>query len=47
MPWCGVLSPQESIKQMAEVYPFTENDDHEIFNYKQFVNILSSNKTTK
>jgi hypothetical protein len=25
-----------------EVYPFTKNDDHEIFNYKQFANILSS-----
>jgi hypothetical protein len=30
--WCSV-NPQESIKQMAEVYPFTENSDHEIFNY--------------
>jgi hypothetical protein len=39
--WCSV-NPSESIKQMAEVYPFTENNDHEIFNYKQFANILSS-----
>jgi hypothetical protein len=39
--WCSV-SPQESISQMAEVYPFTENNDHEIFNYKQFANVLSS-----
>jgi hypothetical protein len=38
---CSV-SPVESISQMAEVYPFTENSDHEIFNYKQFANILSS-----
>jgi hypothetical protein len=38
--WCSV-SPVESIRQMAEVYPFTENGDHEIFNYKQFANILS------
>jgi hypothetical protein len=27
---------------MAEVYPFTENNDHEIFNYKQFANVISS-----
>jgi hypothetical protein len=41
--WCSV-NPQESIRQMAEVYPFTENADHEIFNYKQFANILSSTR---
>jgi hypothetical protein len=41
--WCSV-SPQESIRQMSEVYPFTENGDHEIFNYKQFANILSSTR---
>jgi hypothetical protein len=41
--WCS-LSPQESIRQMAEVYPFTENSDHEIFNYKQCVNKLSSTR---
>jgi hypothetical protein len=29
---------------MADVYPFTENGDHEIFNYKQFANILSSTR---
>jgi predicted ATP-grasp superfamily ATP-dependent carboligase len=29
---------------MAEVYPFTENSDHEIFNYKQPANILSSTR---
>jgi hypothetical protein len=29
---------------MAEVYPFTENNDHEIFNYKQFANIISSRR---
>jgi hypothetical protein len=29
---------------MAEVYPFTENNDHEIFNYKQFANIISSTR---
>jgi hypothetical protein len=39
--WCSV-SPQKSIKQMVEGYPFTENNDHEIFNYKQFANILPS-----
>jgi hypothetical protein len=39
--WCS-LNPIESILQMAEVYLFTENDNHEIFNYKQFANILSS-----
>jgi hypothetical protein len=27
---------------MAEVYPFTENNNHEIFNYKQFANVISS-----
>jgi hypothetical protein len=27
---------------MAEVYPFTENNDHVIFNYKQFANVISS-----
>jgi hypothetical protein len=37
--WCSV-SPQESIRKMAEVYPFIENDDHEIFNYKQFAGVL-------
>jgi hypothetical protein len=26
------------------LYPFTENADHEIFNYKQFANILSSTR---
>jgi hypothetical protein len=39
--WCSV-NPQESIRQTAEVYPFTENGDYEIFNYKQFANVLSS-----
>jgi hypothetical protein len=39
--WCSV-NPVESIRQMAEVYPFTENNDHEIFNYKQFANVISS-----
>jgi hypothetical protein len=29
---------------MAEVYPFTETNDHEIFNYKQCANILSSTR---
>jgi hypothetical protein len=29
---------------MAVVYPFTENNDHEIFNYKQFANVISSEK---
>jgi hypothetical protein len=43
--WCSV-NPSESIKQMAEVYPFTENGDQEIFNYKQFANIII-NPTTK
>jgi hypothetical protein len=41
--WCSV-NPQESIKQMGEVYPFTETNDHEIFNYKQCTNILSSTR---
>ena len=41
--WCSV-NPVESIRQMAEVYPFTENSDHEIFNYKQFANVLSSTR---
>jgi hypothetical protein len=27
---------------MAKIYPFTENGDHEIFNYKQFANVISS-----
>jgi hypothetical protein len=39
--WCSV-NPAESIKQIAEVYPFTENTDHKIFNYKQFANVISS-----
>jgi hypothetical protein len=39
--WCSV-SPSESIRQVAEVYPFSENNDHEIFSYKQFANILTS-----
>jgi hypothetical protein len=41
--WYSV-NPQESIKQMDEVYPFTENSDHKIFNYKQCSNILSSTR---
>jgi hypothetical protein len=39
--WCSV-SPSESIKQMGEVYPFTQNGQHQIFNYKQFANVISS-----
>jgi hypothetical protein len=39
--WCSV-NPSESIKQMAEVYPFTENNEHEIFNYKQFADVITS-----
>jgi hypothetical protein len=31
--WCSV-SPAKSICQMAEVYPFVENNDDEIFGYK-------------
>jgi hypothetical protein len=27
---------------MAEVSLFTENGDHEIFNYEQFANVISS-----
>jgi hypothetical protein len=38
------VSPSELIKQMVEVYLFTENGDHEIFNHKQFANILSSTR---
>jgi hypothetical protein len=41
--WCSV-NPSESIKQMAEVYTFTENNDHEIFNYKQFANVIASTR---
>jgi hypothetical protein len=41
LAWCSV-SPQESIRQMAEVFPFFENDDHEIFSYKQFANVVTS-----
>jgi hypothetical protein len=41
--WCTV-SPEESIKQMAEIYPFTENGSHQIFNYKQFANAISSTR---
>jgi hypothetical protein len=41
--WC-LVNLQESIKQMAEVCPFTENSHHEIFNYKQSANILSSTR---
>jgi hypothetical protein len=44
--WCSV-DPSESIKQMAEVYPFTETNDHEIFNYKQMCKYIIINKTTK
>jgi hypothetical protein len=41
--WCTV-SPEESIKQMSEIYPFTENGSHQIFNYKQFANAISSTR---
>jgi hypothetical protein len=29
---------------MSEVYPFTENNDNEIFNHKQFANVISSTR---
>jgi hypothetical protein len=32
---------------MAEVYPFAESNDKEIFNYKQFANIISSTRHQK
>jgi hypothetical protein len=38
------VSPSESIRQMAEIYPFSENNDHEIFSYKQFSNVITSTR---
>jgi hypothetical protein len=36
------VDPTKSIKQMAENYPFTEDGNHRIFNYKQFANVITS-----
>jgi hypothetical protein len=36
------VDPTKSIKQMAETYPFTQNSDGRIFNYRQFANVITS-----
>jgi hypothetical protein len=38
--WCSV-DPIQPIKQMAETYPFTQNEAKQIFDYKKFANVSS------
>jgi hypothetical protein len=39
--WCTV-DPWPSIKQLVEIYPFTEDGNKNIFNYNQFANLIDS-----
>jgi hypothetical protein len=39
--WCSV-DPSQSIRQMAEIYPFTQDVNKTIFDYKKFVSVIGS-----
>jgi hypothetical protein len=36
------VDPISSIKQLAETYPFTQEQNGSIFDYKKFANVISS-----
>jgi hypothetical protein len=38
--WCTV-DPAQSIKQMSEVFSFTQNESGGIFDYKKFASVIS------
>jgi hypothetical protein len=40
--WCMVDS-EESIRQMSEIFSFTQNESGRIFDYKKFAAVISSN----